>query len=127
MITSAAFMQFMRFCCVGAANVLVDFGVYRVLGFFLPIYVARSLSWVVACLFSYAVNKRWTFKAQDTGLMPMLRFGLVNLASLSLGLALLYVFTQLGCGPTPAFWLSLPFTTVSNYLGYKLWSFQKLE
>lgn len=119
--------QFIRFCCVGAANVLVDYGVYRALGFVMPIYAARGLSWMVACLFSYAINRRWTFKARDKGLWPVVRFGAVNAASLGLGLGLLYLFTWLGFGPTAAFWLSLPFTTVSNYLGYKLWSFREMD
>ena len=82
--------QFIRFCCVGAANVLVDYGVYRALGFVMPIYAARGLSWMVACLFSYAINRRWTFKARDKGLWPVVRFGAVNAASLGLGLGLLY-------------------------------------
>ncbi len=119
--------QFIRFCCVGVANVLVDYGVYRALGFVMPIYAARFLSWVVACLFSYAINRRWTFKARDKGLWPVVRFGVVNAASLALGLGLLYLFTGLGFGPTAAFWLTLPFTTVSNYLGYKLWSFREMD
>ena len=126
MTRRATAVQFIKFCCVGVANVLVDFGVYQATGYFVPMYVARTFSWVVACLFSYAVNKRWTFRAQDTGLLPLVRFGVVNLGSLSLGLLLLYVFTLWGCNPTIAFLLSLPFTTVSNYLGYKLWSFRQM-
>lgn len=124
---SATALQFMKFCCVGFANVLVDFGVFHATGLFLPMYAARTLSWIVACLFSYAVNKHWTFRARDAGLLPLVRFGAVNLASLSLGLVLLCLFTRLGCSPTAAFLLSLPFTTVSNYLGYKLWGFRETE
>ncbi|WP_027187355.1 GtrA family protein [Desulfovibrio cuneatus] len=127
MINHTTFLQFVRFCCVGVANVLVDYGVYHALGFFMPIYTARALSWIAGCLFSYTINRRWTFNARDKGLRPMVRFGVVNAASLCLGLGLLYLFTWLGCGPTVAFWLTLPFTTVSNYLGYKLWSFQEMD
>ncbi len=116
-------MQFLKFCCVGTANFLVDFCSYLLLALAMPIYPARTVSWVLACLFSYAVNRAWTFQTHDAGPRPLLRFFTVNLASLLLGLALLYAFTQLGFGRAAAFLLTLPFTLAANFLGYKFWVF----
>lgn len=118
--------NFLKFCCVGAANCLVDFCVYLGLSYLMPIYAARTLAWAVACLFSYQVNKSWTFKAQDKGFWPLLRFAVVNLCSLGLGLVLLYVFISLGSGKILAFFLCLPFTTLANFLGYRFWSFKHI-
>ncbi len=115
--------QFVRFCCVGAANFLVDFCAYLALAAIMSIYPARALSWALACLFSYAVNRSWTFRAGTSGVLPVLRFFAVNLCSLGLGLLLLYAFTSLGCGKAPAFLLTIPFTLAANFLGYKLWVF----
>ena len=124
MVNRSTLFQFMRFCCVGAANAAVDFCIYYILAWYIPIYIGRVISWAAACLFSYIVNKHWTFKAKDTGLAPLIRFVVVNLASLAIGLLLLYVYTQLGANSTIAFWLMLPFTTLVNYFGYKLWGFK---
>ena len=118
--------QFIKFCMVGCANYLLDFLIY-LLGLWLGIspFIARTGSWVCACIFSYLVNRKWTFKAKDSGFLPMLRFVLVNLASLSLGLLLLYLFKKLGCANELAFLLTLPFTTLTNFLGYKFWTFRQ--
>ena len=119
--------QFIKFCLVGCANYLLDFLIY-LLGLWLGIspFLARTGSWICACIFSYLVNRKWTFKARDTGFLPMLRFVLVNLVSLSLGLALLYLFKKFGCGNELAFLLSLPFTTLTNFFGYKFWTFRQV-
>lgn len=119
--------HFIRFCCVGGLNFLVDFSVYGLLSLFIPIYPARVGSWVAACLFSYLMNRRWTFKAADRGILPLLRFFSVNLASLVLGLGLLYLFTSLGCGRILAYLLTIPFTMLANYLGYRFWSFRTFQ
>jgi Predicted membrane protein len=120
--------RFARFCAVGIANALMDFFSYSALLWFaFSPYFARTASWVAACLFSYCVNRRWTFKAGDQGLMPLLRFGVVNVCSLCFGLVLLYVFKTLGCGDRLAFILSLPFTTATNYLGYRFWTFRQVD
>ena len=120
--------RFIRFCAVGAVNALVDFLLYSgMLWLALSPYPSRTASWVLACLFSYLVNKRWTFKAGDKGLLPLVRFGVVNACSLCLGLALLYVFKNFGCGDKVSFILSLPFTTAANYLGYRFWTFRSVD
>lgn len=120
--------RFVRFCLVGLANVLVDFLCYS---FLLQLacspYFARAASWTAACLFSYGVNRRWTFKAGDRGLMPLVRFSVVNACSLCFGLVLLYGFKTLGCGDKAAFILSLPFTTAANYCGYRFWTFRQVD
>lgn len=119
--------QFLRFCCVGLANTLVDFLLYAgllLLG--LSPYLCRAASWVGACLFSYLVNRSFTFRAGDTGFWPVARFLIVSTVSLGLGLVLLYVFKSMGCGDKLAFFLSLPFTMAANYLGYRFWAFRKL-
>ncbi len=119
-------VRFIKFCCVGVGNFLVDFVVYLGGSQIMPIYPARCLAWGTACLFSYLVNRRWTFHAKDQGLMPLIRFAVVNAASLGLGLLLLRLFTGLGAGHILAYLLSLPFTIMTNFLGYRFWSFRAI-
>ena len=120
--------RFLKFCVVGLMNVLVDFLLYSgllLLG--VSPYVSRAVSWCGSCLFSYLINRRWTFKAGDRGIWPLVRFCVVNLCSLGFGLILLYLFKTLGCGDTAAFFLSLPFTMTTNFLGYRFWSFKFVD
>lgn len=121
-------LRFIKFCAVGGANVAVDFCCYT-LGIWLGLspYLARTLSWIVGAVFSYAVNRQWTFKAEDKGAAPFIRFCIVNALSLALGLVMLFVFTSLGASNSLGFFLTLPFTTVANYLGYRFWSFQHID
>lgn len=117
--------RFATFCLVGAANSVVDFCAFSLaLWLGAAPYAARAASWGTACLFSYLVNRKWTFRAGDRGLAPLVRFCAVNAASLCLGVFLLYVFKGLGFGDRGSFLLSLPFTTAANYLGYRFWSFK---
>lgn len=120
--------RFIKFCFVGAANTLVDFLVYSFglwLGF--SPYPSRTASSIAGCLFSFFVNKSWTFRAGDKGIAPLARFVVVNACVLCLGLVLLFLFKTAGCGNTLAYLASLPFTTIANYLGYRLWAFKNIR
>ena len=117
-------VQFLCFCCVGLANTLVDFLVYLGASFFLPLIVSRTLSWVVACTFSYAVNKRWVFHHKASGAMPAVRFVLVNFVGLLFGLGALELLSRFGFGRFIAYAATLPVISLGNYFGYRLWSFK---
>lgn len=120
--------RFLKFCTVGLMNVLVDFLLYlSLLALGASPYVSRAASWCGSCLFSYLINRNWTFRAGDRGLWPLVRFGVVNACSLGLGLVLLFLFKKIGCGDSAAFFLSLPFTMATNYLGYRFWSFKFVD
>lgn len=120
-------LRFLRFSAVGAANTLVDFLTYS-LGLWVGFspYFSRILSNIVSCLFSFFVNKTWTFNASDKGVMPLIRFAAVNGSTLALGLFLLFVFKSSGFGNKAAYLLTIPFTMASNYLGYRLWAFREV-
>lgn len=58
--------QFLKFCLVGVLNTAVDFGVYYALTrglwtFHHSISVYKALSYLVATLCSFVVNRHWTF------------------------------------------------------------------
>ena len=117
-------VQFLCFCCVGVANTLLDFLVYLAASSFLPLTVSRILSWIVACSFSYAVNKRWVFHHKTKGATPAMRFVLVNLMGLLLGLVVLNLLSHFGWGRFVAYAATLPVITLGNYFGYRFWSFK---
>jgi putative flippase GtrA len=88
------------------------------------IYLSNAISWGVACLCSYILNKSWTFRSADTGFSPFAKFVAVNLGSLGLGLMIMYVLVSWGCGKIWSYLFSLPVTMMASYLGYRFWSFK---
>lgn len=77
--------RFLRFCMVGVANTLLHMAVVYTLveevGM-LP-RLGNMLAFVVANLFSFFVNSRWTFQ-QAAGLQRYTKFFLVSLTGLAL-------------------------------------------
>jgi Predicted membrane protein len=116
-----------RFCCVGALNTGLTFFLYLLLSMFLSIYLANALSWSITCVLSYFINRTWTFRAADTGFWPMLRFVIVNLCSLGIGLVTMYGLASFGGGRIWSYVFSLPITITASYLGYRFWSFKKVD
>ena len=68
---ASTFIQFIKFCVVGAANTLIDwgvlFGLMSLTGFTSGMYysVQKGFSFIVAVINSYIFNKFWTFKAKE--------------------------------------------------------------
>lgn len=116
-----------KFCCVGVLNTGLAFFLYLLFSVFLTMYQANALSWGIACVFSYRMNKSWTFRAADTGFAPLFRFVAVNLCSLGLGLMAMYVLASFGGGRIWSYIFSLLVTTVASYLGYRYWSFKNVD
>jgi putative flippase GtrA len=62
--------QFARFFIIGVSNTLLDFSIYVVLTRFISffgthIYLANTVSFVVASTWSYFANRTWTFKQKE--------------------------------------------------------------
>lgn len=76
-----------RFAAVGIANSGIDFAVFTALAWAgIPALIANVLAWAVAVTFSYAVNSRWTFEADEAlgKQKSFIRFALSG-AAISLG------------------------------------------
>ena len=124
---SGGVWRMFRFCCVGTLNTGFAFCLYVFFSLFVNIYLANVLSWSVACAFSYFMNRFWTFCAADTGFLPLFRFVIVNLCSLGFGLTVMYILTSLGSDKIWSYVLSLPITVTVSYLGYRFWTFKKVN
>lgn len=57
-----------RFALIGGLNTLIDFGILFILNrvFGIPIVIANIISTSVAFLFSFSMNKKYTFKTSNT-------------------------------------------------------------
>ena len=114
-----ALMQFVRFCLVGALNTLVDYGVF-VLSYNVIFgrndsldFIAVGLGWCAGVVCSFICNSRWTGKKVVLFLiLNALLYGLTWLSLRLLGSA--------GIVEELAKLITLPFTTILNFLGNKL-------
>ena len=123
--------QFQRFALVGISNTLICYLsydlIYRLLGAqFLRAAIAQSMAYCIASMWSYALNKRWTFKntggRKNSGMrfaISQLAMYLIHTSSLSLLVDFLHWHARLT-------WFGLTaIVTVLNFLVLKYWVFPK--
>lgn len=135
--------QFSKFVIVGGINTGIDVVILRVLvgvtgitgG--IGIVVLNAISFSVAVVNSYFMNKFWTFEDKTRTNQESFKFSqffIVSLIGISLNSGVVYAittFTQPMFGLSPANWViiaKLIATGVSlvwNFVGYKLFVFKK--
>jgi putative flippase GtrA len=134
------FFQFIKFLCVGLINTGVDFGVLNLLMFLTGITVGvgysffKAISFTVAVINSYFLNKRWTFRREGKMekkeftkflIISLIAFG-INVSTASLLVNLIgpignissYLWANISALAATAF------TTLINFFGYKYFVFK---
>lgn len=92
------------------------------------VYISRTGSYIAAVIFSYFANRFWSFHQCESpaGLRQFARFFLMNTAALGLSIFCIYLFvTTLNASDTLAYLVTIPLTTLINYLGHKTWTFSR--
>ena len=134
--------QFVKFAIIGGINTAVDFGILNVLSWATGITSGNGLiplnviSFSVAVINSYLLNKHWAFKdsASGEGGKKFSMFLLVSVIGVIINTVVLRVVTT-NIDPmfelSPQLWLNVgkaAATVVSliwNFLGYKFFVFKK--
>lgn len=115
-----------KYLVAGVGAVLTDFITYRLLSFFVPIFVAKSISYILGMFVSFYVNRTWTFESQKKIHHDLPKFVSLYLFSLFLNVTtnhlVLYVFSS---AITFAFLVATGVSVVTNYVGQKYWVFKK--
>jgi putative flippase GtrA len=123
--------QFIKFNLVGLVNTLVDYAVYSLLVTLGVQYLAAQVvSYSAGMVNSYLMNKYWTFGERKTAVSgtQLLRFILLNLATLGLALLVLYVFSrQWGIHPLVSKLAATVLTMAVNFVGSKLWVYRPVD
>ncbi|GIP38499.1 hypothetical protein J31TS4_17790 [Paenibacillus sp. J31TS4] len=120
--------RFVKFNLVGVLNTAVDLLLFTILnaGLGVPYAIAQVISYAGGMANSYVWNRYWTFgdrRAPAAG--QLVRFAVVNGATLGLSLLLLYLFTGLLGLPALAAKLAVTVITMGlNFIGSKLWVFR---
>ena len=90
-------VKLVKFGITGVMNTAVDFLVYTLLvSFFsMGLYVSQIISYSCGMLNSYVVNRKWTFSTKNGFFSgDLVRFIVLNLSMMLLGMGIIYVCTQ---------------------------------
>jgi putative flippase GtrA len=117
--------QLLRFCAVGASGYAVNLAVYStLLACGVHYAVAATVSFVVATANNYTLNRRWTFRALDAGILRQsTRAFTVALLALGANQVFLSVFVAAGGGPVIAQAVASILVTPFSFVANKLWAF----
>ncbi|MCQ6279879.1 GtrA family protein [Bacillus sp. EB600] len=131
--------SFIRFLLVGVINTIVGLSaMYLFLhGFSLSYWASTFIGNIIGACVSYFLNRTFTFKSSAAVGKSMLRFSIVILACYFISYYLgekiaLYLFSQLSFlrekyAQDAAVLFGTGIYTISNYLGQRLFVFQKIE
>ena len=117
-----------KFGMVGVMNTAVDFLVYTVLVSVLGwgLYVSQVISYSCGMLNSYVINRKWTFSTKNGFFSwELVRFILLNLSMMLLGMAIIWFCTQqLMLHKLVAKLISTVLVLVVNFLVSNFWVFR---
>ena len=84
MKVSKKFFELIRYFIVGLSTVLIDFFIYKLLSNFLIIEISKTLSFLTGSLWSYQLNRLWTFKTIKPKLSQFIKYLVIHTSSLFL-------------------------------------------
>jgi putative flippase GtrA len=124
----ANWLQLIRFGLVGGAGFVINLGIYALFvhAAGVPYQIAAVLSWLIAVLNNFVLNRHWTFDAREGQIhFQAIRFFVVSLVAFLFGLLLLTLLVELGgVAKVPAQAVAVAASMPLNFLGNKLWSFR---
>jgi putative flippase GtrA len=125
----ANWLQLVRFALVGVSGYVVNLAVFAtcvtVAG--LDHKPAAVLAFVIALANNFAWNRRWTFAAHEGHAgHQMVRFCIVSVAAFLFSFGILELLVAgAGMAEVPAQAIAIATATPLNFLGNKLWSFDR--
>jgi len=120
-------IKFIKFNAVGLVNTAVDFAVYELLILLGLHYVpAQIISYLCGMANSYLLNSRWTFRDKNDSTGRVAAFIAVNLVALGVSIGVQTLTLRLiSPSETIAKLISLPFSLGVNFIGNRLFVFNK--
>ena len=120
--------RFVKFGLVGLSNTAIAWIVFYCLIYFTNIHyqAANVASFIVSVINAYLWNRFWVFKDAKTSRSTPIKFGVVYVGNLFLGIALAFLLVEVM--QMSEFWfppLLLCITVPTNFLLNKYWTFGK--
>lgn len=115
-----------KFILVGGCSTGIDYIMYILLSLKLPITASKGISMIVASIFSYVINKIFTFENKDkTNMRYLIRFYFVFIINLGTNLVVNYLVYQNTGYKSFAFVLATLCGMIINYSGQKFFVFER--
>ena len=116
--------QVQRFLVIGGLSFLIDFLVYRILLWILTwVSFSKASGFIVASVFAYLSNKKWTFKSERKGIKTIILFIIVYLINLILNTGANSLLLQFLDFSEASVWIAFLFASglsaSLNFLGMK--------
>ena len=124
-------VELKRFLIVGLLTVAIDFSIYQIILSYniSSVTIAKGTSFVCGTLFSYCVNKIWTFTYTSNYMDSAFRFIILYSTTLFLNVNINLLFLEILHDYQYSFYLSFLIATASsavcNFLGMKMVVFKK--
>ncbi len=123
--------QLIKFGIAGSLNTGIDFSIYfsltRQIDWFAERYLlANAIAFLTANIFSFFVNKYWTFKVwQGSKVKQYVRFFTVSVVALiGVEISMYILVSYFGLFDVIAKFVTLLVSITINFLGYKFWAFK---
>src|SRR6266567_1973182 len=118
--------EFFKFALVGVLNTGVDVAIFFLLTWLgIPYVAAQVVSYSSGAANSYLLNKVWTFRSCGLSYAEIVRFVVVNLASLGISVVILSLLHErTGFTLAAAKGGATVCALAANFLGNKLWVFK---
>ena len=117
--------KFIKFCLVGASNVLIYYTIYYIL-LKLGIYylLANATAYVIAILNGYVWSSKYVFK-KSKSINNMMKFFMVYISSLFINLGIVYICVDYyNMYKLIAPIIAIGVGTIYNYILNKIWTFK---
>lgn len=91
-IQNKSLRQIIKFGTVGFSGTIIDLGIYNLFGivFGINIYLARTISFILAASSNYCLNRIWTFRSQEEKVVRQYgQFFIVSAIGLGLNLLIM--------------------------------------
>ena len=91
------YQQFFKFCVVGTMGAIIDIAGLYILVEFVGVYylLAATMSFIVAVINNYFLNKHWTFRNKsENNAKQFIGFLLVSIVGLLINLGAIYALTE---------------------------------
>jgi putative flippase GtrA len=120
--------QILRFLIVGGVSTAINYAVFMAVLYldrFLYLFASCS-GYIAGLLVGFFANRNWTFESGGTGEKYLLRYFLVYGSSLLISLVILHLLVNyVGVWPEIANGIAICVSTVTNFIGVKLFVFRK--
>lgn len=121
------YKELVKYTFVGLIGAAIDFGglILFVEVFRIPILAANAISFIMAVINNFVLNKHWTFRDRDKNYArQFIKYLIVSIVGLGLNTAFMKILISIQIWYVPAKILIIFIVAVWNYLANKFWTFK---